>query len=108
MVGAMLPLSLLAGALRLDDSQPNWTFLEPELAHGDARTVRGRVAFERAFSSAPVVQVALTGFDIDNAANARLRLGVVHIDPQGFELELRTWWNTRLWSVDLSWIAIGH
>ncbi|MET0412125.1 MAG: H-type lectin domain-containing protein [Polyangiaceae bacterium] len=107
MLGRMLPLNLLAGALHLDDSQPSWTLLEAPAPDGDARTVRGRVTFERAFSSVPVVQVGITGFDIDNGANARLRVGVSQIDEQGFEVEVRTWWNTRLWSVDLSWLAIG-
>jgi hypothetical protein len=104
----MLPLNLLAGALRLDDSEPSWTLLEAPPPNGDARTVRSRVTFERAFTSSPVVQIGITGFDIDNHANARLRVAVIQIDEHGFEVELRTWWNTRLWSVDLSWLAIGH
>lgn len=66
------------------------------------------MSFERPFSGSPVVQVGITGFDMDNSANARLNVDIVSIDDAGFEIELRTWLNSRLWSVDLSWIAIGH
>jgi hypothetical protein len=52
--------------------------------------------------------VGITGFDIDHRDNARLNVGIVAIDERGFQLELRTWWNTRLWSVELNWIALGH
>jgi hypothetical protein len=104
----MIPLNLVAGAVRLDDSQPGWTLLDPPEQEGGTRTFRSRVNFERTFSSYPVVQIGITGFDVDNGANARLNVGIVAIDEQGFDVELRTWWNSRLWSVDLSWIAIGH
>ena len=104
----MLPLNLAAGAVHLKDSQPGWTFLDVPGREGETRTFKSRVNFERAFSGHPVVQVGITGFDIDNGANARLSVGIVGIDETGFEVELRTWLNTRLWSVDLSWIAIGH
>ena len=69
---------------------------------------RGRVEFERRFSACPVVQLGVTGFDIDNGANARLNVSVVAVDEQGFDVEVRTWWDSRLWSVELSWLAIGH
>jgi hypothetical protein len=104
----MVPLNLVAGAVRFDASHPRWTLLDGPEPDGAARTFRGRVNFERLFSSSPVVQIGITGFDVDNGANARLNVGLVGVDEQGFEVELRTWWNSRLWSVDLSWIAIGH
>ena len=72
------------------------------------RCYKGRVRFERVFQAPPVVQIGITGFDIDNGDNARLNVGIVDVDGEGFDVELRTWWNSRLWSVDLNWIAIGH
>jgi hypothetical protein len=104
---AVLPLSFAAGAVRFDDSAPGWALLEPERADG-VRSYTGHVRFERAFQAPPVVQIGITGFDIDNGANARLNVGIVAVDSEGFDVELRTWWNSRLWSVDLNWIAIGH
>ena len=104
----MLPLSFAAGAARFDESQPGWTLLDSGHENGAARTFLGHVAFDRSFGSPPIVQVGITGFDIDHRDNARLNVSIQGIDERGFRLELRTWWNTRLWSVDLNWIAIGH
>lgn len=107
-MSAILPLSFIAGSARFDHSQPGWTFLDPGAADDGRRRVAGRVDFERPFDGAPVVHLGVTGFDIDNRANARLEVAVTSIDAKGFELELRTWYDSRLWSVDLGWIAIGH
>jgi hypothetical protein len=106
MTDAVLPLSFAAGAVRFDDSAPGWALLEG--AGDGVRSFTGHVRFERAFQAPPVVQIGITGFDIDNGANARLNVGITAVDGEGFDVELRTWWNSRLWSVDLSWIAIGH
>jgi len=107
MTDAVLPLSFAAGAVRFDASAPGWALLERTPGDG-VRSYTGHVRFERAFQAPPVVQIGITGFDIDNGANARLNVGIIVVDGEGFDLELRTWLNSRLWSVDLSWIAIGH
>jgi hypothetical protein len=108
MTAPVLPLSFVAGAVRFDESSPGWTLLDRVEESPNIRTFAGRVTFERAFQAPPVVQVGITGFDIDNGDNARLNVNIGHVDSEGFTVELRTWWNTRLWSVNLSWIAIGH
>jgi hypothetical protein len=107
-MSAVLPLSFVAGAARFDDSQPGWALLDGAPNADGIRTFAGRVTFERAFDAPPVVQIGITGFDIDNGDNARLNVGITGVDGTGFDVELRTWWNSRLWSVDLNWIAIGH
>jgi hypothetical protein len=108
MTSPVLPLSFAAGAARFDESQPGWTLLDPGRDGGEFRTFAGQVLFERVFKAPPLVHVGITGFDIDHRDNARLHVGISSIDEQGFRLELRTWWNTRLWSVELNWLAIGH
>ena len=107
MTAAVLPLSIVAGAARFDDSLPGWSLLE-RTDDGGLRTFAGRITFERGFESPPVVQIGITGFDIDNGDNSRLGVGITAVDGTGFDVELRTWYNSRLWSVDLNWIAIGH
>jgi hypothetical protein len=108
MTAAILPLSFAAGAVRFDDSKPGWALLDRAPDSNGVRTFTGRVTFERAFQAPPVVQIGITGFDIDNGDNARLNVGIIEVDGEGFDVELRTWWNSRLWSVDLNWLAIGH
>ena len=108
MMDSMLPLSIAAGAVKFDESQPGWALLEPMAEASNIRSCTGRVDFERSFVAAPVVQIGVTGFDIHNGDNARLQVGLLSVDHKGFTVELRTWWNSRLWSVNLNWIAIGH
>jgi hypothetical protein len=102
----VLPLKIAAAQVHLDSTLPGWTLLEPQ---GDAaRTYATRVTFERSFRLAPVVQVGISGFDIENADAARTRLRVTSVDETGFGLEVDTWLGTRIWSIDVSWLAIGH
>jgi H-type lectin domain len=108
MTAGVLPLSFVAGAVRFDESEPGWTLLDTSEEPERSRICRRRVNFERGFLSPPVVQIGITGFDIDHRDNARLDVEIVGVDGDGFSVELRTWWNTRLWSVKLNWIAVGH
>ena len=108
MSAAVFPLSFAAGAARFDEGQAGWELLETNLNGDGVRAYSGRVAFDRSFNAPPVVQIGITGFDIDNGDNARLNVGIKNVDVTGFDVELRTWLNTRIWSVDLNWFAIGH
>src|SRR5688572_16627874 len=104
----IMPLNIMAGAARFDCSEPGWTLLEPAGAGSSQRRFIGRITFDRPFGAAPVVQIGITGFDMDNADNSRLGVSILGVDGNGFEVALKTWWNSRLWSVELNWIAIGH
>ncbi|MCB1245621.1 MAG: H-type lectin domain-containing protein, partial [Verrucomicrobiae bacterium] len=66
-----------------------------------------RIPFEFPFGTTPVIHAGLTGFDLDQRDSARLKLLVTHIDPSGFDLTIRTWADTRVYSVEVSWMAIG-
>jgi hypothetical protein len=102
----VLPLKITAAVLHLDSTLPGWTLLEPG---GEAqRTYTTRVAFENPFRLAPVVHAAISGFDIENSDAARTKVSVGAVDDAGFELRIETWLATRIWSIDVSWLAIGH
>lgn len=99
------PLSMLSAIVVLDSSLEGWTLLEP--APDAARSVRHHVSFTQPFSAPPVVQVGLVGLDVSNADNLRLRVRAEDITASGFFLIAETWLHTRIWSVDVSWLAIG-
>ena len=99
------PLSLLSSVVVLDGSAESWPMLDPSL--GDKREFRQPIQFERTFAHAPVVQVGLVGIDSSNDDNLRLRLRAEAITPQGFTLHAETWLNTKIWSIEVSWLAIG-
>jgi hypothetical protein len=106
MSDTVIPLKFRAGVSRFDETCEGWSLLAPE--PNETRVVVGSVEFDEGFAVPPVVHAGIAGFDIDNGANARLDVRVATISPLGFSLELRTWLNTRIWSVSVSWLAIGH
>jgi hypothetical protein len=99
------PLALLSAVAVLDCSLEGWILLEP---NGEGpRVFRLPVSFSRPFSVPPVVQVGIVGLDVSKEDNARVRVRAMDITETGFTLHAETWWGTKIWSVDVSWVAIG-
>ncbi len=97
------PLTLLSATVPMGSSDTGWILQE-----GDGpRTHRQSIQFEREFSRAPVVQVGVVGVDASKDHNLRLRVRAEDITPTGFVIEVETWLQTQLWSVDVSWLAVG-
>ena len=99
------PLSLLSAVVVLDSSLEHWSLLEP--AGELRRSCRLPVVFERLFSAPPLVHVGVVGIDASKDDNLRLSVRAESITEQGFVLSVETWLNTKIWSVDVSWLAIG-
>lgn len=104
---ALEPLLLLAGNTKLGPSLEDYGLHAPPEG-GAERTFELRVDFERPFTSPPVVHVGITGFDITNADAARVAVRVRSIDARGFTLVASTWLSTAIWSLDLTWLALGR
>jgi hypothetical protein len=105
-IAPVLPLRLAAGVTRLAHSDPGWTLLDP--GNYGARSHTATVRFDRPFTQAPVVHAGLSGFDIENGDAARVKLRVSAVRADGFDLVVETWFETRIWAIDVSWLAIGH
>lgn len=99
------PLSLLSAVVVLDSTLDNWSLLEP--AGGLRRSFRQPVPFDRKFSAPPLVHVGVVGIDASKEDNLRLRVRAESITEHGFMLCAETWLNTKIWSVEVSWLAIG-
>jgi H-type lectin domain len=97
-MSSIAPLNLLSATLVLDTSLIGWTLLDPthETAGESRRTFRYDVVFSR-----------IVGLDVSNSDNLRVRVRAVDITPNGFALQAETWLNTMIWSVEVSWLAIG-
>lgn len=104
-MSGIAPLSLLAAVVPLNSTLEGWTLLEP--GEEAPRTFHYAVSFERAFSAPPVVHVGIVGIDASKEDNLRVKLRAVDISTTGFTLSVETWLNTKIWSVDASWLAIG-
>lgn len=106
MTHPIIPLSMLAGVNRFDSEHDGWSLLGAQ-AHEGARIFVGRVRFDQAFASPPVVHLGLVGFDISERDCSRLRVRAVDITTEGFCVRAETWFNTQVWSFDVSWLALG-
>jgi hypothetical protein len=99
------PFTFLAGSETLDARRAGWVLDQPR--GGAERSFRTWVPFSRSFGAPPLVHVGISGFDIANQDAARLTTAVSHVTADGFEIVLSTWLGTRMWRVDVSWLAIG-
>lgn len=79
---------------------PMWTGQGPRV---ETRSVR----FDEEFVEPPVVHVGLSMWDIACHANQRADIRAVNITRQGFDLQFRTWEDTRVARVRADWMAIG-
>lgn len=73
-----------------------------------ARERRKWVTFSRPFKSKPVVQVALSLWDMDSGANVRADISADKVSETGFDLVFRTWSDTKVARVRMSWLAMGE
>jgi len=101
----LVPFTMLSAVTVLDSSLPDWKLLDGP--SDGPRTQRYEVVFERPFTNAPLVHVGITGLDASKDDNLRLRVRAVDIASHGFVIEAETWLNTRIWAVDVTWLAIG-
>lgn len=72
-----------------------------------ARERQKQVVFDPPFRSAPSVHVGLSLWDTDCRTNARIDVSAANVTPDGFDIVFRTWGDTRIARVRVSWIAIG-
>ena len=103
-----VPWKVLSSHLGLGVLTDGWCLDARDDSEGaESRCFRIAVVFDLPFSSVPVVQLGLTGFDIDQRDTARVSLRVADITPTGFMAEVWTWANTRVYAVEFNWLAIG-
>lgn len=66
------------------------------------------IEFRDSYVIPPNVVVSLTGVDGDNTSNTRLTATPINVTEKGFDIEYKTWWDTRITSVWSSWTAFGE
>jgi hypothetical protein len=104
----MVPWKSLSAALHVGVLTEGWTLAEPpEGGAENSRFFNLPIQFAEPFSSPPIVHLGLTGFDIDQRDSERLSLRAVEITNTGFIAEISTWRDTRVYSVEFSWLALG-
>ncbi|WP_170559031.1 H-type lectin domain-containing protein [Ruegeria atlantica] len=72
------------------------------------RQRRSVVTFSQAFRSVPVVQVGVSLWDVDTSSALRAEVTAEDITPEGFSAVFRTWSDTRIARIRVTWTAIGE
>ena len=72
------------------------------------RVTRAHVQFSEAFRAFPSVCVSISMWDMSNAANARADVQAEDVTHEGFAIVFRTWGDTKVARVRVSWQAIGE
>jgi len=103
---SLQPFNFLAGHEVLSASHSEWT-LDEALPDGGSRSFRLAVRFRKPFATAPLVHVGIAGFDIGNTDAARVTVSAENITTTGFDAVVTTWLYSRLWRIDLNWLALG-
>lgn len=104
----MQPWKSLSAALQLGVLTEGWNLAEPPAeSTEDARVFRFTVYYATPFDAPPVVHLGLTGFDLDQRDSNRLSLRATEISTTSFVAEIATWRDTRVYSVEFSWLALG-
>jgi hypothetical protein len=57
------------------------------------------------FSSPPKVQVMLNTLDVEQAINTRVSVAPINISATGFDIQVSTWADSKVYSVGISWVA---
>lgn len=72
------------------------------------REARLSVRFSEGFLSPPVVQLAVSMWDLDHATNQRGDLAAEDVTEMGFDIVFRTWSDSRVARIRCDWLAIGE
>lgn len=72
-----------------------------------SRIATYHIRFEEPYEQTPTVHLSMTMWDTDVGSNQRLDVQAANITATGFDIEFRTWGDTRVARVRVSWMAIG-
>ena len=101
------PWNVLSSQVALSTSTEGWRLDVVEPTEDSFRSNQVEVWFATPFLSPPVVQLGLTGFDLDQRDSPRLTLKAENITSTGFLATITTWADTRVYAVEFQWLAIG-
>jgi hypothetical protein len=72
------------------------------------RERRRRISFEEKYRKPPAVHLSISLWDIDASTVIRADLQAEAVTEDGFDMVFRTWGDTRVARVRVSWMAIGE
>lgn len=108
MYTGLIPIKMCSAVVTFDQFTPGWTLADiDEHAAGQPRCFVTKVSFDSPFSYIPLVHIAISGFDMDQRDSARLSVHAEAISAMDFDIVVQTWQYSRVYKVDVSWLALG-
>ena len=101
------PWKVLSSHVGVGVLTEGWRLDVADSHEGGPRCHQVEVCFATPFLAPPVVQLGLTGFDMDQRDSARLTLKAETITSTGFLATIATWADSRVFAVEFQWLAIG-
>jgi len=98
------PWSILSATGGAGVTTEGWNLAE---SAEEPRTFVTGVTFSAPFQSGPVVQLALTGFDMDQRDSGRISVKAVDVSTAGFKVKISAWLDTRANAAEFIWLANG-
>lgn len=96
-------MKIQSGTDRQSKDHMEW---ELHKGHG-ARSHTVTVTFPEEFAVPPTVVVSLCGFDSHAGHNVRLDVRATRVEHNQFRLTYKTWGDTYVHQMQVSWIAYG-
>ena len=104
----LIPIKMSSAIVSFDQFTPGWTLAESDDEVTDQpRRFISKVNFDTPFAGLPLVHIGIAGFDMDQRDSARLSVRADNISTTGFQITLQTWQNSRVYEVEVSWLALG-
>lgn len=69
------------------------------------RAMTIEVNFETPYEVKPQVMVSITQLDADKTANSRYNVEVISVSRDGFTVKIRTWADSKIFSISGYWLA---
>lgn len=107
MHSSSVPWKVLSSNVALSVFSKGWSLDQTSPDEAEIRSFTVEVLFDSPFLAVPVVQLGLTGFDIDQRDSPRLTLKTGLITESGFQAVITTWANTRVYAAEFNWLAVG-
>ena len=107
MIESPVPWKVLSSKVGVGILTDGWNLAEADPDADEARSFAVDVTFDSPFLSVPVVQLGLSGFDLDQRDSARITLKAESITESGFQAVVSTWAGTRVFAIEFNWLAIG-
>lgn len=72
------------------------------------RAVIVEIKFSKSFNSRPKVFLTVNQIDASKEFNSRFNVEAISISRDGFSLKVKTWSDTKIFSISGNWIAIAN